>query len=272
MVQSIRLIKYQALGNDYLFLDASEFPMPDSDQIRKICHRNFGIGSDGVLYGGVSDGCDFFVQIINPDGSIAEISGNGVRIFSRAMFDLGLVAAGEKFFVKTAKKNVECAVFCANRVAVDMGHPTFNDKNIPHFPGNSSVLTAGRKEYECFPVSIGNPHCVIFVDELSLDEVEISGKILEHNEMFHENTNVEFAKIMDRENIAIEIWERGVGRTLACGSGACAAFAVSRRLGLCSDEIKAHMAGGTLDLAFSDSGTIIQNGPVEKIASCVVDL
>jgi diaminopimelate epimerase len=275
MVRSIRFLKYQALGNDYLFLDGVEFDLPNTDQIRQICHRNFGLGSDGILYGGKANGGGFFLEIINSDGSRAEISGNGTRIFARAMFDIGNVAIGENFAVKVAKNTVGCTVFSAESIGIDMGAPLFTDRHIPNFWDDHLLpllLAANGTAYQCFPVSMGNPHCVIFVGELSREEVENVGKILETSPLFPEKTNVEFAKIIDDENIALEIWERGVGRTMACGSGACAAFAVSRRLGMCSDTVSVHMAGGCLNLTISDRGTIVQRGPVKRIATCSIDL
>jgi diaminopimelate epimerase len=264
----IRFVKYQALGNDYLFLDAGVFARPGVARIRKICHRNFGIGSDGILYGGPLVAGDFFVEIINPDGSSAEVSGNGMRIFARAMFDLGRVPVGGNFFTKTHGVDIKCTILSADRVAVDMGVPLFRDSNIPNFTGDVLTISVNGRAYECFPVSIGNPHCVIFVDTLSSDEVEESGKILEKNENFPNGTNAEFVKIIDKGNIAVDTWERGAGHTLACGSGACAAFAVARKLGMCAPAASIHMAGGSLDVMASESGAITQCGPVERIAEC----
>ncbi|MDR1401551.1 MAG: diaminopimelate epimerase [Puniceicoccales bacterium] len=268
---AVHFTKYHALGNSYLFLDASEFQLPASAGIRKICDGNFGLGSDGLLHGGkICDG-NFSLRIFNPDGSEAEISGNGLRIFSRAMFDLGHVSAGGEFFVKTAKKNVACKVISTGEIEVDMGFPMFRDGNIPFFGEGSFPLAANGKSYECYPVSMGNPHCVIFTAELSSDEVRTSGKILEQNQMFPERTNVEFAKVIDRGSIEVEIWERGTGYTLACGSGACAVFAVAKKLDLCSDHAEIQMPGGSLRLKMLSNGSIIQTGPVERIASCCVD-
>ncbi|MDR0693023.1 MAG: diaminopimelate epimerase [Puniceicoccales bacterium] len=261
-------VKYHALGNDYLFLDASRFKLPTMAGIKKICHRNFGIGSDGILYGTkVSDNI-FKVQIINPDGTTAEISGNGVRIFARAMFDLGLVTPHSEFFVKTFKKTVTCNVLSKDQIEVDMGCPLFKDSNIPYFLCGSSTFTVNGETYRYYPVSMGNPHCVIFVDDLSREEVKTAGPLLECNPMFPEKTNVQFAKILDRNTIAIEIWERGAGYTLASGSSACAVFAVARKLNLCSNNVKIHMPGGILHVKTAKSGNIMQKGPVKQIATC----
>ncbi|MDR1891330.1 MAG: diaminopimelate epimerase, partial [Puniceicoccales bacterium] len=194
-------VKYHALGNDYLFLDASRFKLPSLAGIKKICHRNFGIGSDGILYGTKLGDDIFKVQIINPDGTKAEMSGNGVRIFARAMFDLGQIGLYSEFFVKTSKKTVTCNILSKDQIEVDMGLPSFKDDNIPYFPDSSSTFSANGITYRYYPVSMGNPHCVIFVDELSCEEIKAAGPVLEHNPMFPGKTNVQFAKVIDENNI-----------------------------------------------------------------------
>ncbi|MDR2779239.1 MAG: diaminopimelate epimerase [Puniceicoccales bacterium] len=263
-------IKYHALGNDYLFLDASRFKLPTMAGIKKICHRKFGIGSDGILYGSKVGNNIFKVQIINPDGTTAEMSGNGVRIFARAMFDLGKISSHSEFLVKTFKKTVTCNILSKDRIEVDMGCPLFKDSNIPYFSSGSSTFTVNETNttYRYYPVSMGNPHCVIFVNKLSCEEIKIAGPFLEHNQMFPEKTNVQFAKIIDKNTIAIEIWERGAGHTLASGSSACAVFAVAQKLNLCSNNVKIHMPGGILNVKTIKSGNIMQKGPVEQIATC----
>jgi diaminopimelate epimerase len=268
--EAVRFTKYHALGNDYLFLDASKFLMPGSGAVRKICHRNFGIGSDGILYGSKLKNGALAVKIINPDGSEAEISGNGLRIFARAMLDLGHVKIGETFFIETVKTS-RCSVISEKWIEVDMGIPSFSGGNIPDFSGDSAMLVVNGTEYEYFPVSVGNPHCVVFVDTLVPENVRDLGPIFEANSAYPDGTNVEFVRIIDKENIAVETWERGAGYTLACGSGACATFAVANKLNLCSDCVTVRMPGGGLEVKISQSGSIVQSGPVEKIATCYVD-
>ena len=129
----ITLIKYQALGNDYLFINSSKFKRPTASFVKKVCHRNFGIGSDGVLYGGKSDDGIFSIEIINPDGSIAEMSGNGIRIFARAMVDLGLAQVEDSFNIRTIKKEVSVTINDLNSISVNMGKPLFIDDNIAKY-------------------------------------------------------------------------------------------------------------------------------------------
>ena len=263
--------KYHALGNDYLFLDAAKSQLPSMEYIRKICHRNFGIGSDGLLYGTRTGDRAFRLKIFNPDGGEAEISGNGSRIFAQAVFEKGYITERIPFVVQTGKKSVTACVLCSGQIEVDMGKPSFVDKNIPYFTeGFSDILVNGRT-FKYFPVSMGNPHCVIFED-LSSDDVRYFGPKLEQNPFFTERTNVQFAKIADRDNIFIKIWERGAGYTLASGSSACAVFTVAKKLDLCSNNVEIHMPGGTLSLRADDEGGIVQIGPVEKIADCEVNL
>jgi diaminopimelate epimerase len=268
---SINLVKYQSTGNDYLFLDSSRFRLPGHDGVKKICHRNFGIGADGILHGSKYSNGRFAVRIVNSDSSEAEISGNGMRIFSRAMFDLGHVALNETFTVKTIKKTVQCRVVSKKLVEVNMGIPSFDDGNIPQFRGGSAVLTVNGVAYEYFPVSIGNPHCVVFVHATSAEKAKSLGRSFETNFAFPNGANVEFAEIIDGNNIAVETWERGVGYTLACGSGACAVFAVANKLNFCSDSAKIHMPGGTIGVSISKCGSVSQIGSVERISSCDVE-
>jgi diaminopimelate epimerase len=272
---SVCFVKYHALGNDYLFLDFSEAPLPGRNSIEKICHRNFGVGADGVLFGGRAADRTFSLRVINPDGSEAETSGNGLRIFSRAMLDAGHVSLGQQFFVGAGKRIFGCCVLAEDRIRVDMGVPSFEDGNIPNFRNGtgdgSGTFAVNGQEFRYYPVSMGNPHCVVFVDKLPFLELESVGPLLENNPLFPQKTNVQFVSIRNEGNIAVEIWERGVGHTLASGSSACAAFAVCRQLGRCSSKVTVLMAGGTLGVESSPNGGVIQTGPVEKIAKCWVE-
>ncbi|MDR0679828.1 MAG: diaminopimelate epimerase [Puniceicoccales bacterium] len=265
----MKLIKYHALGNDYLFIDSAKEVFPGSEFVKQICHRNFGIGSDGVLYGGIS-GKKFAVTIINPDASVAEISGNGVRIFARAMLDCGHVVIGDKFYVRTGPCQVMCKIKSANEISVDMGTPLFFAPNLPAESKFGHKIIVNDRQYVCYSVSMGNPHCVIFVDELVHKHVLSDGPILENDPAFTERTNVQFAHIIDKNNIEIEIWERGAGYTLASGSSACGVFAVARRLRQCAPAASIHMVGGILHVGETKNGTILQVGPVEKIAECII--
>jgi diaminopimelate epimerase len=264
--------KYHALGNDYIVINPADAPRTLSvSQIRLICHRNYGIGSDGILLGPAqSSAADFALRIFNPDGSEAEKSGNGLRIFSRYLWDKGLV--GDKpFTILTAGGKVTCRVHQGgSSVTVEMGEVSFDSTRIPVLGPprevlNETIAVAG-KEFTFCAATVGNPHCVILRSKVSRDEAMRYGPFIETDPRFPNRTNVQFMEILDRKNIQIEIWERGAGYTLASGSSGSAAAAVARKLGLCDPEITAHMPGGAIHITISEQFAVVMTGPVLKIA------
>ena len=220
---SMKFSKYHALGNDYIVLNPADFPewtAPDTAQIRAICHRNFGVGSDGILWGPLpSAPCDFGLRIFNPDGSEAEKSGNGLRIFSRYLWDTGAVNR-PRFSIETLGGNV--AVELKNNarlIAVEMGQVSFNSADIP-VSGSpreviSEVLQANDREFTFSAATIGNPHCVIPQDEVSSGVAKTYGHAIETHSLFPSKTNVQFMRVIDRATIQIEIWERGAASKAA---------------------------------------------------------
>ena len=264
--------KYHALGNDYIVLDPADLPGDlTTAQIRVICHRNYGLGSDGILLGPLKTAdADFGLRIFNPDGSEAEKSGNGLRIFSRFLWDRKLVR-DDPFTVFTAGGKVTCQVHRAgNSVTVEMGEVSFASTRIPVTgPAReviNEIIVAGGKEFTFCAATVGNPHCVILRDTVSRDEAITYGPLIESDPRFPNRTNVQFMKVLDRMNIQIEIWERGAGYTLASGSSGSAAAAVARKLGLCDSDITVHMPGGALEITVSDQFFIVMTGPVVKVA------
>jgi diaminopimelate epimerase len=265
--------KYHALGNDYIVINPADLSGTLSvSQVRLICHRNYGIGSDGILLGPLNaKEADFGLRIFNPDGSEAEKSGNGLRIFSRYLWDKGLVV-DKHFTVMTPGGTVTCQVHPGNStVTVEMGEVSFDSTRIPVLGPprevlNESIVVAG-KEFTFCAATIGNPHCVILRDAVSRDEAMRYGPLIETDSRFPNRTNVQFMTVPDRKNIRIEIWERGAGYTLASGSSGSAAAAVARRLGLCDQEITVHMAGGAIHINISEQFSIVMSGPVLKIAA-----
>ena len=264
--------KYHALGNDYLVLDPAELPAPLTPrQIRLICHRNFGIGSDGILLGPItSSQTPFGLRIFNPDGSEAEKSGNGLRIFSRYLWDRKRVARDE-FAIETPGGVVKSTVLDdGGTVRVEMGRVTFWSDEIPVTGSRREVLnetlSVGGRSFTFCAAAIGNPHCVLPLPEISGDLAKQFGPLIETHPSFPNRTNVQFLKVLDRRNIEIEIWERGAGHTLASGSSSSAAAAVARRLGLCDSSITVHMPGGTLAIEIRPDFDILMTGPVTKVA------
>ncbi|MCX5879910.1 MAG: diaminopimelate epimerase [Deltaproteobacteria bacterium] len=271
-----RFYKYHALGNDYLVLNPSDLEGElDSFQIQRICHRNFGVGSDGILLGPLeTQEGDFGLRIFNPDGSEAEKSGNGLRIFSRYLWDQGLVK-DKPFTVMTPGGMVESRVQDRGRsVTVQMGQVRFDStlipvKGKPREVLNETMVLDGKELRFC-AATVGNPHCVVLKDEVSEEEARQWGPLIERDPRFPNRTNVQFMKVLDHSNIQIEIWERGAGYTLASGSSSSAAAAVAHRLGFCDDHVTVHMPGGELDIRISEDFSIRMTGPVTKIAEGIL--
>lgn len=280
---TLPLEKFHALGNVYLVVERADLEAcasgaSTSDIARRLCDIHLGVGSDGLLVRETEATAVAAVSIWNPDGSEAEKSGNGLRIFGRYLFDQGedfAVAGG--FEVETRGGRVQCRVDDDNgSVQVDMGRVSFRSADIPVSGPDREVLReeieiAGRRvEYSA--ASIGNPHCVVLRDHLSIDETLSLGPLLETAERFPNRTNVQFAKVRDRRNLEIEIWERGAGRTLASGSSSSATAAVLHRLGLCDAELTVHMPGGQLAIEISPDYAVRLTGPVTHVARCDVSL
>ena len=271
--------KYHALGNDYLIYD----PEGDEDsfteeQIIRICHRNFGLGSDGILVGPLrSEKAEFGLKILNPDGSEAEKSGNGLRIFARYLRDSGKVGS-EAFSVDTLGGVVSCQVSGnAEVITVEMGQVHFHSEVIPvnvEGPDREVLnedITVGSETVKYYAATIGNPHCVIPVDQANEEIAMRLGPILENHPNFPNRTNVQFLQILDRNRIRIEIWERGAGYTLASGSSSSAAGAVARKMGACDQDITVEMPGGEIKLEIDEEFKVKMTGPATRVASMELD-
>jgi diaminopimelate epimerase len=269
----MRFHKYHGLGNDYLVMDPREIGRELSPrEIRIICHRNYGVGSDGILFGPLpSEGADFGLRIFNPDASEAEKSGNGLRIFSRYLYDQGLVRS-ESFGIQTLGGRVLSHVHEGGAlIDVEMGQVSFDAERVPVRGESGEVLrrplVIDDRTFSYSAATIGNPHCVLLLDEISESLARAYGPKIEVEPRFPNRTNVQFLKVLDRSNIQIEIWERGAGYTLASGSSSSAAAAVAHRLGLCDRKITVHMRGGTLAITISEGFAIDMTGPVVHIGS-----
>ncbi len=272
---AMKFAKYHGLGNDYLVIPPAKMVSPlATEQIKAICHRNYGVGSDGILLGPLpSKTCDFRLQIFNPDGSEAEKSGNGLRIFSRYLYDNGLVQ-DNPFTVETLGGSVRCQVLDNGKaVTVEMGKVSFSSSQIPVVGKEREVLrealefAAAEIKYsvEYCAATVGNPHCVILADQVSPELIRKYGPLIEIDPRFPNRTNVQLMQVLDRRNIRIEIWERGAGYTLASGSSSTAAAAVAYKLGLCDADITVHMPGGNLTINFSTDFLATMTGPVARI-------
>jgi diaminopimelate epimerase len=269
--------KYHALGNDYIVINPNDLDGElDQEQIRRICHRNYGIGSDGILLGPIaSKSCDFKLRIFNPDGSEAEKSGNGLRIFARYLQDRNLVRE-QPFTIETQGGPVTAQVIDGTqKIRIEMGEVSFDSSQIP-ISGEpreviNELIEVSGKVFTYCAATIGNPHCVIRSDASLAELAKHYGPLIEVDSRFPHRTNVQFMKVLDRQNIRIEIWERGAGYTLASGSSSTAAAAVAHKLGLCDSKIKVHMPGGSLDIQFKNGFFAIMIGPVVHISEGNID-
>ena len=268
----MRFAKYHALGNDYLVLEPKDCPTLFSPEaIRKVCHRHYGLGSDGILFGPIdrADGT-FGLRILNPDGSEAEKSGNGIRIFCRHLLETKRIQEGEEFKLHTLGGVVRCTVFeGGQRIRVEMGKVSFRAPVIPHIGPDREVLgeeiIVSGKTFKYWAATVGNPHCVIPVDTLNPELAKTYGPGLEVHANFPNRTNVQFMKVLDRKNIQIEIWERGAGYTLASGSSSSACAAVARKMGLVDADLTVNMPGGKIVIGIGDDYSIVMTGPTTPV-------
>lgn len=262
------LEKYHGLGNDYFVFDPNKNELElTKENTKMICNRNFGMGSDGILVGPIFKEEGIYVKVLNPDGSEAEQSGNGVRIFAKYLKDAGYVQK-KSFTLMTLGGPVE--VFFLNeegsRLKVSMGKVSFWSDEIPVTGERREVINEdmvfGRTLYPATCVTIGNPHCVIPMREISKPLVCKIGDYSEVARYFPNKINTQLLKVVDKENIQIEIFERGVGYTLASGSCACASASVAYKLGLTGNKMNVHMPGGDLQVEIEDDWSVYMTGDV----------
>lgn len=269
----MKFSKYHALGNAYIVVNPAHLEVELSTAvIRNICHKSYGVSSDGILLGPLkSTAADFALRIFNPDGSEAEKSGNGLRIFCRYLWDLGLVNE-TPFSVETKGGIVSAQVFeSGSIVKVEMGTVSFSSSKIPVLGGEREVLLEdieiNGRSFKFSAVTIGNPHCVVLVEEPTEELARTFGSLLENHPNFPNRTNVQFLKVINRNRIKIEIWERGAGYTLASGSSSCAAASVARKLGLCDSNIKVFMPGGEIDIEISENYSVTMQGAITPVCT-----
>jgi diaminopimelate epimerase len=273
----MRYFKYHGLGNDYLVLSPTQVGRElTKAEIELICNRNYGVGSDGILWGPLpGKNADFGLRIFNPDGSEAEKSGNGLRIFSRYLYDQGVVRT-EPFTISTLGGVVKSKVHTGGQlIDVEMGRVSFDAAQIPVIGVTGEVVNQSMRvldrDFVYCAATIGNPHCVLPLDEISAAMAKTYGPLIEVDKRFPNRTNVQFLKVLGRNQIQIEIWERGAGYTLASGSSSSAAAAVARRLGLCDQQITVHMPGGELAITVHDDYSIEMTGPVIHVTGGTID-
>lgn len=274
-MKTIKITKMQGLGNDFVLLDYEEYEktgLAMDELARKLCDRHFGVGADGMIIpncelraGSLADplnannsntnNADIGWYFYNSDGSTAQMCGNGMRCFAKYVYDKKLVNK-KKFSVKTLAGVIKPELLDDGLVKVDMGAPILEDDKIP-FKG-SRKLKALDREFEIFPVSMGNPHCIIFVEENPLKFAETYGPAIEKHEFFPEKTNTEFVKVLSRNEVDMRVFERGCGITLACGTGACATVVAGVLNNLTEQKVKVNLLGGSVIIEWRGSEQNLQ--------------
>jgi diaminopimelate epimerase len=272
-------VKSHGLGNEYVVLahDNISFELT-VHAIQKICNVHFGIGSDGILLKVPATKAEFGLRILNPDGSEAEKSGNGLRIFAKYLYDYGF-AKSKSFSIETPGGIVQAEVIeerngKAATIKVDMGKAIFESAKIPVKATTAEcidyTLNLEYRDYQINCVSVGNPHCVILKDELDEKEVKTFGPQIENNPMFPNRINVQFAKVISHSEVEIMIWERGAGWTLASGSSSCAVASVMVKRGLTDRNLTIKMQGGVLKIEIDTDWNLRMTGEVREIATGIL--
>lgn len=269
-------VKSHGLGNDYFVLDSSAISFTVTPGVtRLLCDRNYGVGSDGILLLTRSSKADFGLRILNPDGSEAEKSGNGLRIFAKYLYEHGHTQR-KTFNIDTPGGVVTAELEVSEDgrvpfVTVEMGPAVFDSKDIPVAGEEREVvdeeIRVNGEIARITAVSVGNPHCVVFVDELDEGFTRKLGPLLENHDLFPNRINVQFVKVLSPEKVSILIWERGAGYTLASGSSSCAVAAACVKNGLTVRNVKVSMPGGELDIEIREDWTIKMRGAVEEVTS-----
>lgn len=270
----MKFTKMQGIGNDYVYVNCLEEKVDHPEELAKlVSDRHFGIGSDGLILIKPSEVADFEMAMYNADGSRGEMCGNGIRCVAKYVYDRGLTdkthisietLAGIKYLELTVEKGQ------VSQVRVDMGEPELLAEKIPVISQQVKVIdvpiTAGEKEYRMTCVSMGNPHCVVFMEDVEHLEIEKVGPLFENHELFPKRINTEFVKVIDRKNLQMRVWERGSGETLACGTGACATAVAAMLNGFCEDEVQIHLLGGDLTIEWNkESNHVFMTGPAEIV-------
>lgn len=274
----LRFVKMHGAGNDFVLFNLLEqhLPQPPAEMAKKICDRHFGVGADGILLVLPSDPYDYTMQTFNADGSEAEMCGNGIRCFAKYVFERGMIKK-KKIHVETKAGLIIPEVITdpkndavVTHVKVNMGTPRLLKGEIP-MKGAADEnaqyvsISVDGKTYTVSCTSMGNPHCILFVDDVKTAPVTTLGPKIEHHELFPKRTNVEFAQIVNDSHINLRVWERGAGETLACGTGACAAAVISMLKNKVNNNVTVSLPGGDLQISWQNGGDVFMTGPVEKV-------
>ncbi|SHI51115.1 diaminopimelate epimerase [Desulfofundulus thermosubterraneus] len=272
----MQFFKVHGLGNDFILVDLVKQEWPGgenlSESARRLCHRQFGIGADGLVLLHPSPRADVFMQVINSDGSEAEMCGNAIRCVAKYLYERGGIKKEVMHIETRAGVMVPRLVLENGRVAavrVDMGIPRLERQDIPMIGPPGSVikepLVLEGQTFHITAVSMGNPHCVLFVPDVEQVDLYGLGPKLEKHPLFPRKTNVEFVQVLNRSEVRVRVWERGAGPTLACGTGACATVVAGVLNNYTDREVKVHLPGGTLLIEWKEDNHLYMTGPAEEI-------
>jgi len=270
----MKFTKMQGIGNDYVYVNCLEEKVDHPAEIsRKVSDRRFGIGSDGLILIKPSDRADFEMEMYNADGSLGRMCGNGIRCVAKYVYDHRMTektslaidtASGVRYLDLTVEDGM------VTKVRVNMGAPELTAANIPVLYDAEQVIdqpvVVGGCEYRMTCVSMGNPHCVVFVDDVDGLDLEKTGPLFEHHSLFPDRINTEFVRVLDRRSVQMRVWERGSGETLACGTGACAAAVASILNGFTQSGVSVSLRGGRLDIEWDrEKNMVYMTGPAVTV-------
>jgi diaminopimelate epimerase len=271
----MKFTKMQGAGNDYVYVDcfAQSVPVDVAKTAQAIADRHFGVGGDGLILICPAEGADAEMRMYNADGSYSEMCGNGIRCVAKYVYDHGIVQR-DVLRITSGGRLYELQLTIAGgkveRVRVDMGEPILTASEIPTtLPGNPPLkapLMAGGRTFEVTSVSMGNPHCVVYVDELRDELVRDTGPLIENHAHFPRRVNVEFVQVLNRETVRQRTWERGSGETLACGTGACAVCVAGVLTGRTERRVTVKLLGGDLQLEWEEATNhVFMTGPAVEV-------
>jgi diaminopimelate epimerase len=278
----MKFTKMHGAGNDYVYVNCFDEQLDNPEQVAiQVSNRNFGIGSDGLILIMPSDAADVRMRMFNSDGSESEMCGNGIRCVAKYAYDHGIVDRRE-ITAETGAGILTLQLVTNERnkvdkVRVNMGKPRLTRAEIPML-GEAGAQVVGEPlnilhtTFQVTCVSMGNPHCVIFIDDVENFQVDKYGPLIENHELFPRRTNVEFVQVISRSEVRQRTWERGAGETLACGTGASAVCVAGALNGLTEKKVLNHLSGGDLELEWSDDGHLYMTGPAVEVFSGEIEL
>lgn len=271
----VKFTKMHGIGNDYVYINCFEQTVDNPEQLAKLMSpRRFSVGADGVILICPSEVADAKMRMFNLDGSEGKMCGNGIRCVGKFIYDNG-IAKKDTVTIETLSGiktlNITGQNGSAVLVTVDMGTAEFAPQKIPAIADCDTIIdttiTVNGDSYNITALSMGNPHAVTFCDEIDSLNLEKIGPHFEHHDMFPEQVNTEFIRVIDENTLQMRVWERGSGETFACGTGACAAAVAAVKNGFCKydTEITVHLVGGDLVITYKSDGTVYMKGPAQKV-------